>query len=109
MEDRNDGNSEAHGILPLEPEIAAIVPVFLQTLEAEIVEMRRSMQLVDLEPIRFWGHSLAGSGASYGFPAISQIGRSIERAAMDRNVDDARRYIDELADCLRRAKLGQRY
>ena len=85
----------------LDPEVAAIVPTFLETLDQEIKEMLQSLQRSEFEPIRFWGHSLDGVGIAHGFEVITKIGRSIEKAAIDQDLDQVRTLIDQLTDYVR--------
>jgi HPt (histidine-containing phosphotransfer) domain-containing protein len=49
--------------------------------------------------IRQLAHQLAGSGASYGFPAISDAARDAERADNDALADATGRLIEALRRC----------
>ena len=43
--------------------------------------MSRGLEAGDYEGVRESGHQLKGAGSSYGFDAITDIGRSLEQAA----------------------------
>jgi HPt (histidine-containing phosphotransfer) domain-containing protein len=49
------------------------------------------------DSIRRIGHNLKGSGASYGFQPISDMGKLIEEAALRQDADGIRQQIAELS------------
>jgi len=49
------------------------------------------------EESRTLGHQFAGTGASFGFPELSERGRELERA----EVDELRSALDRLIACVR--------
>lgn len=89
----------------VDPEIADIVPGFLENRQKDIKLIQDALLKEDYETIRTLGHSMKGSGGGYGFDAIGEIGLSIEQNAMDRNIDGIRREIKELAAYLDRIEV----
>jgi len=59
--------------------------------------LREKLESGDFETIQMLGHSMKGSGASYGFETITEIGRSLEQAAKERNFQEIRKLVDELS------------
>jgi len=47
--------------------------------------------------VRVIGHNVKGTGAGYGFDAISGIGAALEAAAKERDAGRAAASVDELA------------
>ncbi len=59
-----------------------IFPEFLENRRKEIAAIPGSLERGDFKQIRVWGHNMAGCGEGYGVPAISEIGRAMEAAAL---------------------------
>lgn len=65
-------------ILVLQREYLAELPAMLLDIRGEIDRFRRGDEAV-AESLRTHFHRLAGSGGSYGFPAISAVARDAEQ------------------------------
>lgn len=70
-------------VVHIDPDIAALVPRFLNNRRKDTVEINRLLAESNMEAIRIIGHSMAGSAGGYGFPEIGKIGKAIENAARD--------------------------
>lgn len=92
-------------IIHADPEIANLIPGYLENRRKDIVKMREALSKNDYEAICFIGHSMRGSGGGYGFSAISDIGTVLEQAAKQDNKDEIKRKIDELEDYVRRVEV----
>ncbi len=71
-------------ILPpqiLSPQIQARIPAYLARRRQEVEKIRSLLASGDFEKIRTLGHDLKGTGAGYGFPELSRVGRELEKAA----------------------------
>ncbi len=68
--------------------LAELVPKFLAHCRRMPDEIRQAIEAGDLAVPRKIGHSLMGTGSSYGFYDIGLLGGEIERAA--RENDEAR-------------------
>jgi signal transduction histidine kinase/CheY-like chemotaxis protein/PAS domain-containing protein len=79
-------------------QVKALVPQYLASKSKQIEEARASLAARDFGPIRRFGHNLKGTGKGYGFPAIEEFGRELERAAVEA---DAKRIASQL-DALHR-------
>jgi hypothetical protein len=82
--------------LAVSEQVLALVPQYLASKQKQIEEARRSLSTRDFGPIRRFGHNLKGTGSGYGFPAIEELGRQIERAAAEADVDRIARQLDAL-------------
>jgi HPt (histidine-containing phosphotransfer) domain-containing protein len=56
----------------------------------------------DFKTVEILGHQMMGSGASYGFQAITDIGAGLEQAAGSANSDASRKWVGELSSYLDR-------
>ena len=59
----------------------------------------------DYECIRLLGHRMKGVGGGYGFDAISDIGRSLERAVTEESPSIIRGLVVELSVYLNRVQV----
>lgn len=58
-----------------------LVPMFMSNRRKEIESLRAALAGSNFEEMRQIGHRMKGSGRSYGFAAISEIGKRIEEGA----------------------------
>jgi CheY-like chemotaxis protein/nitrogen-specific signal transduction histidine kinase/CHASE3 domain sensor protein/HPt (histidine-containing phosphotransfer) domain-containing protein len=77
-------------------EVLALVPQYLASKDKQIEEARESLISRDFKSIRRFGHNLKGTGRGYGFPAIEELGREIEKAAVNADVDRVAEQLDAL-------------
>ncbi|MGE0385616.1 MAG: Hpt domain-containing protein [Gammaproteobacteria bacterium] len=92
-------------IVHVDPDLADLVPGFLDNRRADVVRMGTALDRSDFDPIRIAGHSMKGSGGGYGFDEITAIGARIERAALARDAAAVRAEIDALAEYLARVEV----
>jgi|SRR5450830_950032 len=85
--------------------LAPLVPRYLAMRAEDVAEMRRASAEGDLEPIRYIGHKMAGSGGGYGFDQLSELGLRIEQAACENDAEACAGYADELASFLDRVEV----
>jgi hypothetical protein len=85
--------------------LAVLVPRYLARRGEDVLEMRRALCVGDLEPVRYIGHRMAGSGGGYGFDALSDLGRRIEEAANAGDADQCSRYATDLDTFLHRVEV----
>jgi len=86
-------------------DLADLIPVFFKNRQKELESLRSALVSNDFEQLRHVGHRMKGVGTSYGFTAISEIGKRIEDGARgsDRNAIDA--CIGEYADYLSKVQV----
>ena len=86
----------------VDPEIKDIIPIFLENRHGDVKTVLEALDHSDYEAIRILGHSLQGAGGGYGFSAITEIGRSLNEAAKERNAEEIRELVEELSSYLER-------
>ncbi|MBO9539784.1 response regulator [bacterium] len=77
-------------------DLAPLIPRFLENRETDVRTLRGALSEKDLETARRVGHNLAGTGSTFGFPDITDIGRVIEGAAKSEDAEVLARAIDAL-------------
>jgi len=65
----------------IDAELEELVPRFIQLRHEDIQTIKEALDEGDYETISRLGHSMKGSGISYGFDRISEIGKKMEHAA----------------------------
>jgi CheY-like chemotaxis protein len=105
-----DGATAAHAIRdPVvridDPEVAPLVPEFLDNRRAEVVMYREALGTGDYGRIQSAAHKMKGTGRGYGLAVISRIGGDLELAAHEKNVPAMQRLIAELDLYLRRVRI----
>lgn len=67
----------------VDKELRDIVPDFLEHKKQDCLDMLKALKMKDYEFIRLHGHSIRGTGGSYGFKRITEIGEKIEALALE--------------------------
>lgn len=83
--------------LEISKELEDILPLFLDTVTKNIAAIHVALQTGDFETVRTLGHRMKGAGGGYGFHRVTELGREIEMAAKESNVDRCRTLNDELS------------
>ena len=87
-----------------------IVPGYLADRRQEVLEMMTLLAASDFEQLAGLGHNLKGSGGSYGFPKLTEIGADLEQlasgmgagalsrrlSALSRRLADLKEYLDRV-------------
>ncbi len=102
---KSDGSGkETKFIVHISPEVKELIPFFMASLTKNLQTLNKAFENQDNETIELIGHKLMGTGGSYGFQAISEIGLDLESAAIEKNQELMRQKIDELSIYLERVE-----
>jgi len=85
-------------------EIYPMVPGYLVRRENDVDQLRILLADQKFAEIQFIAHQLKGTGAGYGFPAITEIGRELERAALQKDSENLREFIEHLSNAVKYLK-----
>jgi CheY-like chemotaxis protein len=88
-----------------DPEIAPLVPQFLEHRKAEVAMYRDAMADGEFARIQSSAHKMKGTGRGYGLETLSRIGGELEVAAHQQDVPRMTQLIDELDGYLQRVKI----
>jgi signal transduction histidine kinase/CheY-like chemotaxis protein/HPt (histidine-containing phosphotransfer) domain-containing protein len=81
----------------LDPSIARMAPRYLKNVAKDVSALRAAHAAEDYATLQRIGHNLHGTGGSFGFLRITELGACIERAAKQRAIDQIGPAIEELA------------
>ncbi len=88
----------AKNVVRIDSELEELIPNYIENRHKDIKNMTEALAKGDFDTVRLLGHSMKGSGASYGFTEISVIGKKLEEAAKAKNQADITASIQELSD-----------
>jgi PAS domain S-box-containing protein len=88
--------------------LADRVPAYLQKCRQNTDALLDALDQADFKTVEILGHQMMGSGASYGFQAITDIGAGLEQAAGSANSDASRKWVGELSSYLNRVEINSR-
>jgi signal transduction histidine kinase/CheY-like chemotaxis protein len=74
----------------VDDELLAIIPKFLNNIRRNSPLIAAALARADFDTIRSLGHNMKGTGTSFGFPQISDMGDELERAAKQQDADSVR-------------------
>ena len=86
----------------VDADLEDLVPGYLDNKRKDVERIREGLERSDLAALSVLGHSIAGSGGTYGFPGLTRIGRLIEHAAKAGDLEAVRQAMGELESYLRR-------
>jgi histidine phosphotransfer protein HptB len=87
-------------IIDVNAALAELVPAYLERRADEIGILRDALAAGELAVIQRIAHNMKGTGAGYGFPRITEIGRAMETAAKTGREPEIRGHLAELAEVL---------
>ncbi len=88
----------AKHVVRIDSELEELIPNYIENRHKDIKNMTEALAKGDFETVRLLGHSMKGSGASYGFAEISVIGKKLEEAAKAKDQAGIPALIQELGD-----------
>ena len=80
--------------------LARRIPGYLQNCKQNVIAMLDALDRADFETVTVLGHNLTGSGGSFGFQAITDIGGALQQAAESADIDASRKLVGELSSFL---------
>jgi len=81
-------------------DLEPIIPRYFELQREGLDDLRLAVKIGDAETARLVGHRMKGSGTSYGFVHLTELGAAIEQAALDGDLAEASRLGQATADFL---------
>jgi hypothetical protein len=91
-------------LVKINPKLAVLASKFLADCRRMPDELRGAVESGDIAVTRGIGHSLWGTGSSYGFDGIGSLGEEIERAAHAGDIEALRKLAERLDSYLTRVR-----
>ncbi len=87
-------------VVQVNPIIGDIVDSYLELSNKNVDSLLNALDRGEFDRIKHLAHDLVGTGGSFGLEDISLIGRSLENAAENRETEEIRLLVDDLAKYL---------
>jgi signal transduction histidine kinase/DNA-binding response OmpR family regulator len=87
--------------------LSALAARYLQNMEKQLKALRLAESLEEYDTIQRVGHNLHGTGTSFGFPRITEVGTTLEQAAKDRAMSEISTAITEFQRYLEHLLAGR--
>ena len=97
-------NGDEKTVVMVEGPLKVLAPWYLELQKSEMPPLFDAFERAEYATIQRLGHNLKGTGGSYGFPALSEMGASIEGAAERADRPAMRDLIQRLAHYLDRVE-----
>lgn len=95
-------------VVHIDQDLSDLVPGFLARKREDASAVMAAVERGDFEAIARLGHKMKGEGGSYGLDAITDVGRELEQAGKDGDLNAARRQGRELTNFLERLEIVYR-
>jgi hypothetical protein len=89
----------------IDPDLRGLIPGFLHYRRCDVQTLENAAAVGDFETIRTLGHRMRGDGGGYGFSMISEIGCALEKAALEKNMQNITVHIQALTTYLDRIEV----
>ena len=92
-------------IIQVDSDLEDLIPGFLENRQRDITTIFDALGRKDYDAIAKAGHTMKGVGGGYGFDAITDIGRSIEQAAKQKDPVKIKQCLNQLSNYLQRIEI----
>ena len=92
-------------IVHVEAYLERILPRYLVGRREEVVSLLGGTMPDDLDTIRVFGHRMKGTGGAYGLDAITEIGNTLEQAAIHQSINEIEDLLDSFLNYLDRLEV----
>ena len=83
-------------VVHADPDIADEIPWYLGQIKEYTEAIEKAMGDKDFETIENAGHRMKGSGEAFGFDAVSEMGKFLEQAAKEKDLDEIEKRLKDL-------------
>ncbi len=102
---KNDGETI---FVKIDPDLKDAAKWYITDMTKDVVELRAALKDSDYEALRTLGHRMKGTGGTFGFDEITEIGKGIEDFIEGENKEDTetlRGFVDRLANYIENVKM----
>lgn len=90
-------NQRERIVVQVDTDLKDLVPAFLRNRQKDLRSLLAAVEQSDYATIEAVGHTMKGDGGGYGFHGISDIGKSLEEAAEDQNLQEIKKWVKQLS------------
>ena len=101
----NEQTEKERNDVHVETYMERILPKYLVGRREEVVSLLEGTMPEDLDTIRVFGHRMKGTGGAYGLDAITEIGNTLEQAAIHQSTNEIEELLDSFLTYLARLEV----
>ena len=102
-----DGQDVLVSDLDDDEDLREVIDEFVVSLPEQVRAMREAMENNHFDELRRLAHQIKGAGGSYGYPSLTNAGKSVEQAAVARDTEAACLALNALAHLCAAAVRGR--
>ncbi len=87
-------------LVQVDKDLADIMPTFLNNRTKDIEIITQALVKADMKSIEVVAHKLAGNAGGYGLAELGLIGKEMEAASKQQNVDEVKKLFQRMKDYL---------
>jgi HPt (histidine-containing phosphotransfer) domain-containing protein len=99
------GATPATWVVRPDPDLADLIPAFMQNRRTELAELESAIARGDFEFIRRTAHTWKGICRPYGFMHLETLSRSLEEAGLVDDKDEVQAVIGEIRTYLQNVRI----
>jgi HPt (histidine-containing phosphotransfer) domain-containing protein len=92
-------------VVYIDRDLEDLIPEYLENRQKDIAEILKLINEKDLDTVKRLSHNIKGSGGSFGFSRISEIGTKMEQVAIEKNIEKILNFTMQLEDYLKSVKV----
>lgn len=92
-------------IVEVDQDLEDLMPLFLSSREQDLVGLAQALASQNQDALRGIGHDMKGTGSSFGFHRVTEMGDQIEVAALAGDFQTIRTQFDLFQDFMRRYEI----
>ena len=92
-------------VIHADPDLADDIPWYMGQVKEYTQAIRKAIGDNDFETIEDAGHRMKGSGQAFGFDAVSEMGKSLEEAAKEKDLGEIGKELKELVRYMERVEV----
>ena len=96
---------ESRIVIHADPDLADDIPWYMGQVKDYTKAIEKAVSENDFETIEDAGHRMKGSGQAFGFDGVSEMGKSLEVAAKEKNFDEIGKELKELVRYMERVEV----
>lgn len=89
-----------------DPDLREVVAEFVDGLDGRVRELQAAYEKLDWQMLGVLAHRLKGAGGSYGYPAMSTLGATMESAFKSQQPGEFKAWMEQLEQLVNAAKAG---
>ena len=92
-------------VIHADPDLADDIPWYMGQVKEYTQAIGKAIGDNDFETIEDAGHRMKGSGEAFGFDAVSEMGKSLEEAAKEKDLGEIGKELKELVRYMGRVEV----